>query len=312
MRGPDHISGDALGDPARPARSQRSRVAPFYVMQVLAAAARRPRRRRTWSGIWPRANHPRPHRRPCGGGARRVGRAHPRLHRGARHPRRCARPSPGTTATATVWTSTPTTWSSPPARRAASCWPSWPRSTSAAGSGWPGPATRPTGTSCTPWGVRSSTCRADRRPATSRRCRWSTDLGLDGLIVASPANPTGTMLEPGELAALATWCAGSGVRLISDEIYHGITYTGVTSSSWADRSARHRGELVLQVLLDDRVADRLAAGARRPRRRRGRAGRQPGHLPARAGAVRRGRRVRRLRRMRRPCAAGTRTTGGCC
>jgi aspartate/methionine/tyrosine aminotransferase len=63
------------------------------------------------------------------------------------------------------------------------------------------------------------------------------DLGLDGLIVASPANPTGTMLEPGELAALATWCAGHGVRLISDEIYHGITYTGRTTSSWqTDRS----------------------------------------------------------------------------
>lgn len=57
-------------------------------------------------------------------------------------------------------------------------------------------------------------------------------LGLDGLIVASPANPTGTMLEPGELAALATWCAGHGVRLISDEIYHGITYAGRTTSSW--------------------------------------------------------------------------------
>ncbi|HEY5877721.1 MAG TPA: aminotransferase class I/II-fold pyridoxal phosphate-dependent enzyme [Nakamurella sp.] len=58
------------------------------------------------------------------------------------------------------------------------------------------------------------------------------NLGLDGLIVASPANPTGTMLEPVELTALATWCAGHGVRLISDEIYHGITYTGVTGSSW--------------------------------------------------------------------------------
>ena len=63
------------------------------------------------------------------------------------------------------------------------------------------------------------------------------NLGLDGLIVASPANPTGTMLEPAELAALAGWCASNGVRLISDEIYHGITYTGRTTSSWqTDRS----------------------------------------------------------------------------
>ncbi len=62
-------------------------------------------------------------------------------------------------------------------------------------------------------------------------------LGLDGLIVASPANPTGTMLSPAEMTALATHCAETGVRLISDEIYHGITYAGETSCSWAtDRS----------------------------------------------------------------------------
>lgn len=47
---------------------------------------------------------------------------------------------------------------------------------------------------------------------------------LDGLIVASPSNPTGTMLRAGELGALADWCDARGVRLISDEIYHGITY----------------------------------------------------------------------------------------
>jgi len=47
---------------------------------------------------------------------------------------------------------------------------------------------------------------------------------LDGLIVASPANPTGTMVEPEELAALTGYCADRGMRLVSDEIYHGITY----------------------------------------------------------------------------------------
>ncbi|NTW40541.1 MAG: aminotransferase class I/II-fold pyridoxal phosphate-dependent enzyme, partial [Cellulomonadaceae bacterium] len=49
--------------------------------------------------------------------------------------------------------------------------------------------------------------------------------GLDGLVVASPANPTGTMLSAQDLAALARWCEEFEVRLISDEIYHGITYT---------------------------------------------------------------------------------------
>src|SRR5262249_4728013 len=51
------------------------------------------------------------------------------------------------------------------------------------------------------------------------------DLGkLDGLIVASPANPTGTMINATDLARLAEYCRESGIRLISDEIYHGITY----------------------------------------------------------------------------------------
>lgn len=47
---------------------------------------------------------------------------------------------------------------------------------------------------------------------------------LDGLIVASPSNPTGSMIPPDDFRALAAWCHGNGVRLISDEIYHGITY----------------------------------------------------------------------------------------
>ncbi|MGE4528842.1 MAG: pyridoxal phosphate-dependent aminotransferase, partial [Rhodospirillaceae bacterium] len=49
-------------------------------------------------------------------------------------------------------------------------------------------------------------------------------LALDGLIVASPSNPTGSMLPPEALQALAEYCHGAGIRLISDEIYHGITY----------------------------------------------------------------------------------------
>jgi len=44
------------------------------------------------------------------------------------------------------------------------------------------------------------------------------------LIVASPANPTGTMLDRAELESLAAVCRERGIHLISDEIYHGITY----------------------------------------------------------------------------------------
>ncbi len=62
--------------------------------------------------------------------------------------------------------------------------------------------------------------------------------GLDepvkGLVVASPANPTGTVLDPAELRALAMWCDDNGVQLVSDEIYHGISYPGApaTASAW--------------------------------------------------------------------------------
>lgn len=47
---------------------------------------------------------------------------------------------------------------------------------------------------------------------------------LAGLVLASPANPTGTMVSRDELAALTHWCAEQEVRLVSDEIYHGVTY----------------------------------------------------------------------------------------
>jgi len=47
---------------------------------------------------------------------------------------------------------------------------------------------------------------------------------LDGLIIASPSNPTGTMIGREGLAALAAYCRERGVRLVSDEIYHGITF----------------------------------------------------------------------------------------
>ena len=47
---------------------------------------------------------------------------------------------------------------------------------------------------------------------------------LAGLVLASPANPTGTMVTRDELTALVAWCDAHGVRLVSDEIYHGVTY----------------------------------------------------------------------------------------
>ncbi|HEY0636389.1 MAG TPA: aminotransferase class I/II-fold pyridoxal phosphate-dependent enzyme [Pseudonocardiaceae bacterium] len=54
---------------------------------------------------------------------------------------------------------------------------------------------------------------------------------IDGLVIASPANPTGTMLAAGELAAIAAWCEANGVRLISDELYHGVSFDGAPPAS---------------------------------------------------------------------------------
>jgi aspartate/methionine/tyrosine aminotransferase len=62
------------------------------------------------------------------------------------------------------------------------------------------------------------------------------DPAPDGLIVASPCNPAGTMLHPDELAAIARWCSANGVRLISDEIYHGLNYDSplATATQFSD------------------------------------------------------------------------------
>src|SRR5437667_2583291 len=56
---------------------------------------------------------------------------------------------------------------------------------------------------------------------------------LAGLIVASPANPTGTMIPAADLQRLADYCRDRGIRLVSDEIYHGITYEAAPQTARA-------------------------------------------------------------------------------
>ena len=46
----------------------------------------------------------------------------------------------------------------------------------------------------------------------------------EGVIIASPANPTGTIIDADELKAIAVVCRERGIRIISDEIYHGLSY----------------------------------------------------------------------------------------
>jgi aspartate/methionine/tyrosine aminotransferase len=64
--------------------------------------------------------------------------------------------------------------------------------------------------------------------------RWALDgdaieqthkkTSLAGVLLASPANPTGTVVTPEALQELCATCARLGIRLVSDEIYHGLTY----------------------------------------------------------------------------------------
>jgi len=49
-----------------------------------------------------------------------------------------------------------------------------------------------------------------------------------GVILASPANPTGTVIPGPELAAIAEVCRARGIRIVSDEIYHGLSYAEPT------------------------------------------------------------------------------------
>ena len=54
-----------------------------------------------------------------------------------------------------------------------------------------------------------------------------------GVIIASPANPTGTIIPDDELAAIAEVCRRRGVAIVSDEIYHGLSYVGPTATMLA-------------------------------------------------------------------------------
>ena len=64
--------------------------------------------------------------------------------------------------------------------------------------------------------------------------------GIKGLLVASPANPTGTMISPERMDELAAVCRAHGVRLISDEIYHGLTYERP-----AETALRHGDDVIV-------------------------------------------------------------------
>ena len=67
-------------------------------------------------------------------------------------------------------------------------------------------------------------CGPDVRYQMSADALAAMEPAPDGLILASPANPTGTIIPADELAAIARVCAERGIRIISDEIYHGLSF----------------------------------------------------------------------------------------
>lgn len=81
-------------------------------------------------------------------------------------------------------------------------------------------------------------CGPDTRFQPTVQMLDALDPPVAGVIVASPANPTGTVLPPDELSAIASWCTASGVRLISDEVYHGLVYPGSPATSCAWETSR--------------------------------------------------------------------------
>jgi aspartate/methionine/tyrosine aminotransferase len=74
---------------------------------------------------------------------------------------------------------------------------------------------------CTPAAIRTGPqTRYQPTPGLLEACAGD----VQGLILTGPSNPAGTMISPGQMAEWARCCAAKGIRIISDEIYHGITF----------------------------------------------------------------------------------------
>ncbi len=73
-------------------------------------------------------------------------------------------------------------------------------------------------------------CGAESRFQLTAAHLAALDPPPQGVIVASPANPTGTIIEAAELEAIAKVCRERGIRIVSDEIYHGLSYVGPARS----------------------------------------------------------------------------------
>jgi aspartate/methionine/tyrosine aminotransferase len=67
-------------------------------------------------------------------------------------------------------------------------------------------------------------CGPESRFQLTAEALAAIDPAPKGVILASPANPTGSVIAPDELKAIVEVCRARGIRIVSDEIYHGLTY----------------------------------------------------------------------------------------
>lgn len=73
-------------------------------------------------------------------------------------------------------------------------------------------------------------CGPEERFQVTAKALAALDPAPQGLILASPANPTGTIIPPDELAAIAKVCRDRNIRIVSDEIYHGLSFGDAAQS----------------------------------------------------------------------------------
>jgi len=73
-------------------------------------------------------------------------------------------------------------------------------------------------------------CGADTRFQLTASHLEALEPAPAGVIIASPANPTGTIIGADELRAIVEVCRRRGIRILSDEIYHGLSYIGPAHS----------------------------------------------------------------------------------
>ena len=208
--------------------SGRSDVPPFMVMDVMAAAAR----------IEAAGGHvihmevgqpaaPAPKTAIAAAHAALDGGAD-RLHLRARHSLAARSASPGTTARPTAAPSMPSGSWSPPARRARSSWRFLAMfepgdRVAVTVPGYPPYRHILTALGCEPVLIETS---SETRHALTGEALLAAHrkTPLKGVLVGSPANPTGTMMSREALTSLISAAEGAGIRFISDEIYHGLDY----------------------------------------------------------------------------------------